>query len=209
MTSIAKGIVWVSLAALILAVTPAFAAGPVGISISGAIIPFDGGDAGSGFGAPEYDDAFDDGRGVRLEPYYDFNRQLRGVLGFTRQTWSGQSYSGVEFEDLELWSIYAGVKFRFLPGGAVRPYVLGDMGFAKLDSVDISVGGVRGAYWDSTSTYYLDFGGGAEFVITPNLSMFIDIRAQIFGEPDSALEPYSDADDGVSVPVSIGLNLTF
>ena len=209
MEKIAKSIGWVLSAVLILAAPPVFAAGPVGISISGAVIPFDGGYAGSGYGAPEYDDAFDVGRGVRFEPYYDFNRMLRGVLGVTRQSWSGKSYAGFDFGDLDLWALYAGVKFRFLPDSAVRPYVLGDLGYAKLESVDISTGGSSATYWNSTDTFYVDFGGGAEFVMTPNFSLFIDFRVQVFGEPDSELGWTSEAEDGVSVPISVGLNLTF
>jgi len=204
-----KGIVLAGFAALIMTVAPVFAAGPYGISFSGAVAPFIGGDAGSGIGAPGYDDAFSAGWGVRLEPYYDFNQQLRAVLGLTIQRWSGDTFSGVEFDDLNLWSIYAGVKYRFLPGSAVRPYVLADLGYARLDSVDIRIGSASGTYWDSTDTFLLDFGGGAEFVVAPNLSLFIDIRAQVFGEPDSALASFSDADGGLSVPVSVGLNLSW
>jgi len=209
MNNFFKGFVLASFAALILTAAPVVAAEPVGISICGAAVPFIGAHAGRGIGAPEYEDAFGTGGGVRLEPYYDFNQQLRGVLGFTIQRWPGDTFSGVEFDDLKLWSLYAGVKYRFLPGSAVRPYVLADVGYAKLDSVDITIGNTSGTYWKSTDTFLLDFGGGAEFVVTPNFSLFIDIRMQIFGEPDSALEPASDADGGVSVPVSIGLNLTF
>ena len=54
-----------------------------------------------------------------------------------------------------------------------------------------------------------NIGGGAEFVMTPNFSLFIDFRVQVFGEPDSELGWTSEAEDGVSVPISVGLNLTF
>lgn len=204
-----KSIAWVTFALLILTTSPVFAAGPVGLSFSGSVIPFLDGDAGSGIGAPQYDDAFNTGWGARVEPYFDFNNQLRGVLGFAIQRWSGQTYSGFDFDDLKLWSVYAGVKYRFLPNSSVRPYVMADLGYAHLDSVDLSLGGASAAYWGDTETFLLDFGGGAEFVVSPNFSVFVDIRAQIIGEPDSTLGPSSDATDSLSVPVSVGFNLTF
>lgn len=209
MPKMVKCVALISFALLILMAFPAFAAGPVGLSISGSVIPIIEGDAGSGIGAPQYDDAFNTGWGARVEPYFDFNNQLRGVLGFTFQRWGGQTYYGFDFDDLKLWSVYAGVKFRFLPNSAVRPFVLADLGYAKLDSVDLSRGGASEPYWGETDTFLLDFGGGAEFVVSSNFSVFIDIRAQIFGEPDSVLGRSSDASGALSYPVSIGLNVTF
>ena len=193
----------------ILATVPAFAEGPAGISLAGAAVPFIEGDAGTGIGAPQYDDIFDSGWGIRMEPYYDFSQELRGLIGFTYQSWSGGTYSGFEFDDLNLWSFYFGIKYRFFPGSAVRPYVLADFGYAHLDSVDISTGGAKATYWDDTNTYLLDFGGGVELVISQNFSMYVDIRQQIFGEPDSALPPSSDAESPLSMPISVGLNLNF
>jgi opacity protein-like surface antigen len=199
----------VSFAFLILTASPVFAAGSVGLSLSGSVVPFIDGDAGSGIGAPQYDDAFNTGWGARVEPYFDFNNQLRGVLGFTLQRWDGQTYSGLDFDDLNLWSVYAGIKYRFRPNSAVRPFVLADLGYAQLDAVNLSLGSTSRTYWDDTSTFLLDFGGGVEFVVSPNFSVFVDIRAQIFGEPDSVLRPSSDASSALSIPVSLGLIFTF
>ncbi len=204
-----KCIALVLVALFIFTVSPVFGAGSVGISLSGAYIPFVGGDAGSGYGAPEYEDAFDPGWGVRVEPYLDFNDSLRGVLGFTTQRWGGQTYLGFDFDDLKLWSVYAGVKYRFLPNSKVRPYLLADLGYANLDAVNLSSGNSSATYWSETDTFLLDFGGGAEFVVSSNLSVFFDIRLQIFGKPDSELGPSSDATSATSMPVSVGLNLTF
>ena len=204
-----KIIRWLSLVlfvSFIVTVGPAAAAGQAGISISGAVIPFMDGYAGSGYGAPEYDDAFDNGWGIRVEPFFDLNEQIRGVVGFSRQSWSGRTYLGSTFDDLNLWSFYAGIKVRFLPGSVVRPYVLADLGFASLDSVDLHDGGVSERYWDSTVTYFFDAGGGVEFTLTPNFSMYIDVRVQEFGAPDRAGYWYADAEDGISMPVSFGLN---
>ena len=194
---------------VMIAAAPALAAGPNGISISGAFEPFLGGDAGSGQGAPEYDDAFNTGWGVRIEPYHDFNQLLRGLVGFTYQTWSGDTYEGIKFDDLNLWSLYVGVKCRFMPDSKIRPYALADLGYAHLSAVDISAGGFSTTYWNDTSTYLFDFGGGVEFMISQNLSMYVDVRGQIFGEPDSEISPASDADAGFSVPISIGFNFSF
>jgi opacity protein-like surface antigen len=208
MKKMAAAFCWVGFLVFILSAVPALAQGPHGLSISGAGIPFVGGEAGSGYGAPEYADAFETGWGVRVEPYYDIAPKLRGLLGFTYQRWGGKTYHGVDFDDLNLWSIYVGAKFRFLPGHTFRPYLLADFGYAHLNSVDISIGGT-GRYWDGTDTFMLDFGGGVEYMVTPNFGIYLDVREQVFGEPDSAQPPSSDAENGVSIPVSIGLNFNF
>lgn len=198
------------LAAVALIALPASAAGPYGLSFSGAGIPFVSGDAGTGIGAPEYGDAFGTGWGFRIEPYFDFTPTLRGQIGVTYQSWSGENFQGVEFDDLKLWAIYVGGKYRFLPGSAFRPYLVADIGYANLDSVDVSITGLGSLpYWDSTGTYLVDFGAGAEWMVSPNLGIFIDVRGQVFGKPDAMLTPIAEADPGWSLPISLGLNYNF
>lgn len=202
------------LAAVVLIALPASAAGPYGLSISGAGIPFVSGDAGTGVGAPEYADAFGTGWGARIEVYYDFTPSLRGQFGGTYQRWGGEELSdiGAQFDDLKLWALYIGGKYRFLPGSKFRPYLVADVGYASLDSVDVStltppIGTV--SYWDKTGTYLVDAGLGAEYMVTPNVGIFIDVRGQMFGGPDKGVVPTADADAGISVPISAGVNINF
>jgi opacity protein-like surface antigen len=198
------------LAAVVLIALPASAAGPYGLSFSGAGIPFVSGDAGVGAGAPEYADAFDTGWGARIEPFYDFSPSFRGQIGITYQNWGGATISpGVKFDDLKMWAIYIGGKYRFLPGSKFRPYLVADVGYANLDSVDVSVGTATVPFWDRTGTYLVDAGVGVEYMVAPNLGIFIDVRGQMFGAPDEGLNPTAEADPGVSVPISVGVNYNF
>src|SRR5512145_1839359 len=89
-----------ALAAVVLIALPASAAGPWGLSVSGAGIPFVSGDAAEdpGIGEiPEYQDAFDTGWGARAELYYDFTPSLRGQFGATYQSWGGSEFEGIQF----------------------------------------------------------------------------------------------------------------
>ena len=213
-----------ALAAVVLIALPASAAGPWGLSVSGAGIPFVSGDAGEGPNAPKYDDAFDTGWGARVELYYDFTPSLRGQFGGTYQSWGGKDFENfIAFDDLTMWAIYVGGKYRFLPGSTFRPYLVGDVGYANIDAVDVSTlqaitdgagnvlvpAGTAIPYWDDTGTYFADLGVGVEFMVTPNLGIYLDVRAQIVGPPDELLTPTAEADPGISVPISLGLNFNF
>jgi outer membrane protein W len=215
------------LAAVVLIALPASAAGPIGLSVSGAGIPFVSGDVAEAEGAPGYKDAFDTGWGARLELYYDFTPSLRGQFGGTYQAWAGKEVNifglPVQFDDLKMWAIYVGGKYRFMPGSAFRPYIVADVGYASLDTVDIALtqdlvvggqvfpAGTRVAFWDKTGTYFADAGLGFEFKVTPNLGIYLDARVQVFGEPEEALiaDPPVSGDPGISVPISLGLNFNF
>lgn len=212
------------LIAVVLIALPASAAGPFGLSVSGAGIPFVAGDAGEdpGIGeVPEYQDAFDTGWGGRLEGYYDFTPSLRGQIGFTYQSWGGSDFEGFAFDDLKMWAIYIGGKYRFMPGSAFRPYLVGDVGYANVDAVDVALqeplvvgnivfpAGTSISYWEKTGTYFADLGLGFEYMLTPNLGIYLDARAQIFGPADEGVIPTAGPDPGISVPISLGLNYNF
>lgn len=192
----------------------AFAAGG-GISLSAAVVPLGKGDAGSGFGSPEYDDAFDTGWAARIEPYFDFTPLIRGQFGVAYNRWGGKTFNSlgtpVVFDDLKMMAYYVGVKVRFLPNSRVRPFAVADIGAAHLSSVDVSVGGgPREPYWGSTTALFLDIGGGVEFQASPRASLFLDIRGQATGEPDSRSTTLNSDADGVgSLSISAGMNLSF
>lgn len=199
--------------AMMLIAAPASSAGRGGVSLSAAVVPMGAGEAGEGFGAPEYNDAFDAGWLARVEPYFDFTPMIRGQFGVAHNRWSGKTFdslgTSVAFSELEMTAYYVGVKFRFLPRSPVRPYAVADFGAVHLSSVDVSVaGGPRQPYWNSSTTVFADIGGGAEFIVSPNVAFFIDFRVQGTGEPDAAI--FSAEADGVgSLPISAGINLTF
>ena len=201
---------WMFIAAVLflsLFATSASAAGGTGgISLSAGFTPIGEGDAGSGPFAPTYDDIYDTGWTGRIEPYYDFTSMVRGQMGVAYNEWGGKTYLGDRYGDLKVVTYYVGVKIRFLPNSNIRPYAVADIGFANIDAVDVS--GI-GRYWDSTTTAFMDIGGGVEFIIAPKVSFFLDIRAQGTGAPDSA-HPLADDSDGIgSVPFTAGVNFTF
>jgi hypothetical protein len=204
---------WFGIASLAIAVAawsgPASAGG--GISGSLGVAPIGSGDAGHGFGAPQYNDAFDTGGLVRIEPFYDFTKMIRGQVGLAAAKWGGSTFNNVTFDDLKMQAIYGGVKVRFLEGRPFRPYAVADLGFAHYNAVSVTGlhGAGRTAYWGKTDTGYFDLGGGCEFVVNPNLSFFADVRVMATGKPDSLDSPFSDADGIGSVPFTAGVNLTF
>jgi hypothetical protein len=136
--------------------------GTGGISLSAGLTPIGGGDAGGVSGAPTYDEAYDTGWTARIEPYYDFHPLIRGQFGVAYNQWGGKTFSGVRFEDLKVMTYYVGVKIRFLPNSKIRPYVVSNIGAAQISGVSVSLAGLPGQlqYWDSTTTAFLDIGGG-------------------------------------------------
>lgn len=196
--------VWIFLMA-----SGASAAGPYGISVSGGTDPFIAGAAGSGAGAPDYSDAFGPGWLLRVEPYYDATPVLRLQIGFLYEQRSGKTFENFEFDELKRGAIYIGGKARLMPNSSLRPYLVVDLGFGKINRADVTLLGVSAKYWKETNTVYLDFGGGLEYAVSPNLGFFVDLRVETFGKPDSNLPPASDADASWSLPVTAGLNYSF
>lgn len=195
----------------------AFAAGGTGgISLSAAFTPMGESDAGTWdsffFDGPTYDEVYDTGWTGRIEPFYDFHPMVRGQMGIAYNKWGGKTFRGVRFEDLKVMTYYVGVKVRFLQNSSIRPYVVADIGAARISGVSVTglhVAGVQTQYWDSTTTGFMDLGGGVEFIVAPNVSFFLDLRVQGTGEPNSADPPDSDADGIGSAPFSAGVNFTF
>jgi hypothetical protein len=198
--------------------------GTGGISLSAGLTPIGGGYAGSGYAgggsgtsryyetyAPTYYEAYDTGWTGRIEPYYDFHPLIRGQVGVAYNQWGGSTVNAVRFEDLKVMTYYLGVKIRFLPNSNFRPYVVADIGAARISGVSISRAGLPGQiqYWDSTTTAFFDIGGGVEFKVAPKVSFFVDTRVQATGKPKSAYSPNSDADGIGSIPFTVGVNFTF
>lgn len=203
------------LVAAAFAIALAFCAGPAmaagGISGSLGIVGPGSGDAGTGWGSPSLDDAYDAGGILRVEGFYDFTPMLRGEIGLSGARLNGRDFGGVTFDDLKMTALYGGVKVRFLEGRPFRPYAESHLGFMHYDSVSV-VGlngpNVRSRYWDSTDTGYFDVGGGCEFEMNRNLAFFADLRVVVTGAPDNA-DPRAEADGIVTYPLTVGVNFKF
>ncbi len=175
----------------------------------GQLSPFISGDAGSGAGAPDYDDAFDSGLGVGGELSWRFSDRLSCLAGIGYETYDGDSHEGISFTDLEIVPLYLGAKFHFSPDNSRwNPYLRMDIGAAHLSSVDVSYQSLKGEYWDSSWVFLFDAGAGVEYRWN-RWGASLDIKLRYLGEPDPALGDPSDADSSWTVPVVFGVNYHF
>jgi hypothetical protein len=216
---------------LLLWIVPAFGASdPVltptqkgmkfGVSLALAVVPFEpagGGDSGpeTPLSTTKYKDTFDMGWGGRVEGFYDWTPTLRGQVGIVHNRWKGKHFTGGEFPngadfgDFNLTALYIGLKYRFLPASRLRPYILGNIGVASLSSVDVTFNGSTRSYWSQTYRDYLDIGTGVEYRLTDHIGVYLDVRLEVFGKPNSDLGYIADATGGHSLPVTIGLDFSF
>lgn len=179
------------------------------LRIGAVAAPFIDGDAGSEDDPPEYSDAFEDGLGVSLEVAYRYSERLSLLGGAGYEEYSGDDYKGVSFDDLEVVPVYVGAKFHFCSvASRWDPYLRIAAGAAKVASVDVSFEGFSEQYWKGDWVGLFDFGGGVEYRFD-SLSLFAEVRARYLDDPDSAFEPFSDADSSWSVPLSVGVALRF
>lgn len=201
------------LAGTLFVATPSVAAGMeegrVALRLWGTASPFLSGDAGKGEGAPEYTDLFDTGLGFGGEIAWRFSPRLSGLAGIGYETFSGGKYQGLEFSDLEIVPLYAGVKLHLIPES--KPwdvYLRLDGGAAHFSSVDVSYGPLKGEYWDSSWGSLLAVGAGAEYRQGP-WGVSLDLKARRMGPPDSSLGDSAKADASWTLPVSLGVNYHF
>jgi len=179
------------------------------LRIWGQVSPLISGDAGSGMGAPEYDDAFSNGIGIGGEFSWKFCRWFSGVGGLGYEVFDGDTYQGFSFDDLKVVPVYAGGKFHLNPNAAPWDiYMRLDVGAAYLSTVDISYGSLKGKYWDSSWVFLFDVGIGAEYCWGP-WGVSLDVKARYLGSPDSNLGKPSEADAFWTVPIALGVNYHF
>jgi hypothetical protein len=171
--------------------------------------PFISGDAGSGAGAPDYDDAFDSGIGVGGELSWRFSDRLSCLAGIGYETFDGESHEGISFDDLEIVPLYLGAKFHFTPDNSRwNPYLRMDIGAAHLSSVDVSYQSLKGEYWDSSWVFLFDAGGGMEYR-QGKWGTALEVKLRYMGEPDSALGDPSEADSFWTIPIVFSINYYF
>ena len=184
---------------------------PFSVSFAAQYIPFIDGDAGSGSGAPEYGDAFDDGGGILVEAAYRITPQIGLLGGLSYEYYSGSKHQGISFDDLNVVTLYVGGKYYFIAQTkGWNPYVRADIGATHFGSVDISYMGVDSDYWDSSWEFMCDAGAGVEYRID-NLGLFIEVKARYMDKPSSAaaLKEYSKADSAWTIPVVLGFEFHF
>ena len=171
--------------------------------------PFIGGDAGSGEGAPTYDDAFETGLGAGVEMAYHFNNRISLLSGLSYVWFDGRECEGITFSNRKVMPLYVGAQYHFRPR-SVRwiPYARLDLGVAYLDSVDVSSGGLNSEYWDSSWVGMFAAGGGLEYRMD-TLSIFLDIKFRYLGDPDSSMGSLSDADPSWTLPVTLVIGFNF
>ena len=181
----------------------------VSLRIWGQASPFISGEAGSGSGAPDYDDAFNTGLGAGAELSWRFSDRLSCLAGIGYENYDGSSHQGISFDDLEIVPVYAGGKFHIIPGDTRwDPYLRMDIGAAYLSSIDVSYQGLKGRYWDSSWVYLFDVGAGVEYRWN-SWGASLDVKLRFLDEPDPALGDPSDADSSWTVPVTFGINYHF
>jgi hypothetical protein len=175
----------------------------------GQVSPFLSGDAGSGSGAPRYDDAFNTGLGAGAELSWRFSNRLSGLAGIGYENYSGDNHEGISFDDLEVIPVYLGGKFHIFPDGTKWDlYFRMDIGAAYLSSVHVSYYTLKGKYWDSSWVFLLDGGAGIEYRWN-RWGVSLDAKLRYLGRPDPILGPPSKADSSWTVPIVLGVNYHF
>ena len=188
-----------------------------GISFALAVLPFVGGDSGptTPISETDYKDTFDTGYGGRIEIFYDWTEEWRFYLGGVYNRWKGQFFiggefpNGAQFDDFSMAGVYIGAKYRFNRESRLRPYILGNLGIVSMSSLDVTVNGNKIPYWDQTIRDYLDIGAGIEYALTNKVAVYLDIRLEAFGKPDSANYPIAEATGGQSLPITFGIDCRF
>lgn len=175
----------------------------------GQVSPFLSGDAGSGSGAPRYDDAFNTGLGAGIEASWRFSQRLSLLAGIGYENYNGATHLGISFNDLEVVPIYLGSKFHLISDASRwDPYLRMDIGAAHLSSVDVSFQSARGKYWDSSWVFLFDAGAGIEYRWN-RWGVSLDAKLRYLGRPDPILGPPSKADSSWTVPIVLGVNYHF
>ncbi len=196
--------------------SPEQQSGHYGISFAVAVVPFVGGASGPTtlISDTDYKDTFDTGYGGRVEFFYDGSHGWRFYLGGVYNQWKGKFFQGGEFsegaqfDDFNLAGIYLGAKYRFNRESNMRPYLLGNLGVVSLSEVNVTVNGNKRPYWNQTYRDYLDLGVGVEYGLTKRIALFIDVRLEIFGKPDS-VDFIAAATSGSTLPVNFGIDYRF
>ena len=183
--------------------------GKFALRLWGQVSPFISGEAGSGTGAPDYDDAFKSGLGAGVELSWRFSDRFGGLAGIGYENWNGKSVEGISFDNLKVVPVYLGGKFYFMSDRTGwNPYLRMDVGAAHLSSVDVSYLNLNGKYWDSSWVFLFDAGAGVEYR-WGKWGASLEVRPRYLGKPDSHMGSPSNAGSSWSVPIVMGINYHF
>ena len=183
--------------------------GKSALRLYGQASPFISGEAGSGSGIPDYDDAFNTGLGAGAEISWRFSQRLSFLGGIGYENYNGDSHEGIFFDDLEIVPLYLGAKFHIMPDRANwDPYLRMDVGTAHLSSVDVSYDSHKGKYWDSSWVFLFDAGAGVEYR-SGRWGASLEIKLRYLDEPEPALGKPSGAGSSWIAPVVFGINYHF
>jgi hypothetical protein len=175
----------------------------------GQASPFLSGDAGNGAGAPHYTDAFKTGLGIGAEVSWRLSGQWGVLAGIGYESYRGDSYKGISFDDLKIVPVYLGGTFHFIPKNtAWDPYLRMDLGAVHFSSVDVSYGALKGTYWDSSWAFLAAVGAGIEYRWN-RWGASLEAKFRYMGRPDSAMGTPSKADPSWTVPIALGINYHF
>jgi opacity protein-like surface antigen len=101
-----------------------------------------------------------------------------------------------------------GLKFKFLPGFIVTPYVAGGLGLARFNQSATLISGGANTGDRASYKFVMNYGGGAEFNAFPFLSFRAEIRDFVAGNPNLAF-PLTSGSNQHNVIPSIGIALRF
>jgi hypothetical protein len=196
-------------AALVAAPLQADTVGEGSIRVVGQVAPFLSGSAGSGSGAPDYDDAFSQSIGGALEYHYRLSERFSLLGGVGYDSASGDTYDGIDFSDRDRTSVYAGSKYHFDAAQAGwHPYARVDLGAARLDSVDVSFNNLSAKYWDSSWVFLGRVGAGFEHRMDA-WSLYAELLFEYVDRPDEVLGDFARGDGAWSMPLRVGVGYTF
>ncbi len=194
---------------VLLFVQPAIAEdAPFAINVYGQYVPFLSGSAGSGSGAPDWSDAFDGGMGVGVEASYKVCPRFTFLGGVGYETYSGQKYKGITFEDLDIIPVYLGGKIHLMENSNLDPYLRVDAGLAHVSDARVKYSGVKSKYWNESFEFFGDFGGGVEYRMG-SVGFYAEVKVRYMGAPPAEMGYSSEADKPWSVPVVLGVSWHF
>ena len=142
---------------------------------------------GPGISELHYQDAFGTGRGFEAGVYYSFNRFVRVGGNLIQETAPGRHAAGGEFPygitfgDFQLRGLTVGGQGRY-PLGRFAPYILLEIGEARISALSADTGSGTFPYWEPTNVPFLEIGIGSDFRITPKVALTFDARVQDTGD---------------------------
>jgi len=134
-----------------------------------------------------YQDAFGRGQGLEAGVYYSFNRFVRVGGSLIQETAPGRHAAGGEFPngitfgDFHLQGLTVGAQGRY-PLGRFAPYILLELGEARISALSADTGGGSFPYWDSTSVPFMEIGIGSDLRIAPKVALTFGARVQDTGD---------------------------